>query len=263
MVKLVVPSSVSNSFNCPHCGALAHQNWFSTLVSEINGAPPLDPYEQIARLMSDATQKLASAEIKPKLAAGDPVDFFKVRSELEDSGTPIDSLFISECYSCQKLAVWLFRKLIYPPARIGPLPNDDMPDDVRKDFEEARSIIDLSPRGAAALLRLCVQKLCKELGQKGKIIDEDIAALVKNGLPIDVQKALDAVRVIGNHAVHPGKLDLRDDRQTVLVLFQIVNFIVEKTIATPKALDLIYKMLPDEQIEEIGRRDNPSLKTKK
>ena len=33
---------------------------------------------------------------------------------------------------------------------------------------------------------------------------EDIVSMVKRGLEEQVQKALDAVRVIGNNAVHPG-----------------------------------------------------------
>lgn len=45
-----------------------------------------------------------------------------------------------------------------------------------------------------------------------------------------LQQALDSVRVIGNEAVHPGTMDLRDDVFTVLSLFGLVNFIVQKAI---------------------------------
>ena len=88
---------------------------------------------------------------------------------------------------------------------------------------ESRTILDLSPRGAAALLRLCIQKLCKQLGQPGKNINDDIAALVKAGLDPKIQKALDIVRVIGNECVHPGTMDLRDDREIAAKLFVLVN----------------------------------------
>ena len=50
--------------------------------------------------------------------------------------------------------------------------------------------------------------------QKGENLNADVAKLVKKGLPVDVQQALDAVRVIGNEALHPGQMDLRDDRPT-------------------------------------------------
>ena len=52
-----------------------------------------------------------------------------------------------------------------------------------------------------------LQKLCKVLGQSGNNINEDIKALVESGLDPRVQKALDAVRVVGNNAVHPGQMD--------------------------------------------------------
>ncbi|WP_424033423.1 DUF4145 domain-containing protein [Methylocella sp.] len=49
-----------------------------------------------------------------------------------------------------------------------------------------------------------MQKLCVELGEKGKNIDDDIANLVKKGLSPELQQALDILRVIGNEAVHHG-----------------------------------------------------------
>ena len=80
-----------------------------------------------------------------------------------------------------------------------------MPEDVRADFLEAASIVDASARGAAALLRLCIQKIVMALGGRGNNLNEDIGNLVEQRLiPQSIQQALDVVRVVGNNAVHPG-----------------------------------------------------------
>jgi hypothetical protein len=110
-------------------------------------------------------------------------------------------------------------------------------------------------RGAAALLRLAIQKLCKHLGEKGKNIDNDIGALVEKGLDGRIQKALDIVRVIGNNAVHPGQIDLRDDRATAEELFDLVNLIAETMINQPKHIEELYDRLPQGAREAIEKRD--------
>jgi len=133
-----------------------------------------------------------------------------------------------------------------------------MPKDVREDYEEARSIVSLSPRGACALLRLAVQKLCGELGEPGKNIDKDIANLVGHGLNIEVQQALDSLRVIGNNAVHPGEMDLTDDTETATALFSLLNFIVEDRIAQPRKRKAIFDKLPEGARAAIQKRDGKS-----
>lgn len=162
----------------------------------------------------------------------------------------------SKCAHCGRVAIWFNEKLVFPNVGPAELPNSDMPEDIKADYEEANTIANASPRGAAALLRLAIQKLCKHLGKPGKNINQDIAALVADGLPPKVQQALDSVRVIGNESVHPGTLDLRDDPITTAQLFRLTNFIVQKMISEPKEIDGIYSNLPESKREEIERRDN-------
>lgn len=148
--------------------------------------------------------------------------------------------------------------MLFPSGGIAPFPNADLPEDIRADYEEARAIASLSPRGAAALLRLSIQKMCKYLGEEGKNINDDIRSLVEKGLPVRVQKALDSVRVIGNDAVHPGEMDLRDNPETVNTLFHLVNFIAEKMISEPKEVDAMFEMLPENKRNQIAKRDEHS-----
>ena len=85
--------------------------------------------------------------------------------------------------------------------------------------------------------------------------NEDIGNLVKKGISSEVQKALDSVRVIGNNAVHPGELDLKDDIQTAISLFRLINYIVDNQISSKKEIDGIFEGLPQKNIEAIERRD--------
>lgn len=164
-------------------------------------------------------------------------------------------LRIGVCAHCQQYSLWHRERLICPESSPAPLPHDDLPEEVRADYKEARSIISRSPRGAAALLRLCIQKLCENLGGKGKNLNDDIAELVSQGLSPTIQKALDIVRVIGNESVHPGTLDLRDEPETALELCRLLNLIVEVMIAQPRAIDALYARLPAEKREAIEKRD--------
>jgi len=148
--------------------------------------------------------------------------------------------------------------MVYPKNLTAPTPNVDLPEDITKDFEEARAILNDSPRGAAALLRLAIQKLCKELGQTGENINSDVASLVQQGLPVPVQQSLDIVRVVGNNAVHPGQIDLQDDKETVNKLFGLVNLITEIMISQPKHVKALYEStVPESQRKAVEERDKP------
>jgi hypothetical protein len=146
-------------------------------------------------------------------------------------------------------------KTLYPINAAVAMPSPDMPPDVASDYLEARSIFEASPRSSAALLRLAIQKLCKHLGQPGKNINDDIGALVRAGLPVEVQQALDYVRVIGNNAVHPGNLNVADNPDVAKTLFELINFIVEVMITRPRKIQGLYNSLPANVQQAIQKRD--------
>jgi hypothetical protein len=164
------------------------------------------------------------------------------------------ALKVSLCENCAANCLWIGDLYIHPDRGNAPRPNPDMPAEVRIDYEEAARIYNKSPRGAAALLRLAIQKLMVKLGQSGKNINEDIAALVAQGLPAQIQKALDVVRVTGNNAVHPGQLDA-NDMTIAEQLCPLVNVIVEYQISLPSRIQDLYDALPGSTKAAIQKRD--------
>ena len=66
----------------------------------------------------------------------------------------ISDLMVAWCSCCQQYSLWLTDKMIYPEESGIQMPNPDLRDDTKADYNEARSIVNKSPRGAAALLRL-------------------------------------------------------------------------------------------------------------
>jgi hypothetical protein len=167
----------------------------------------------------------------------------------------IEKIYISYCECCWQCTIWYRGKMIFPDISPAPPPNGDLPEEIKEIYNEARSIVNRSPRGAAALLRLAVQKLCMYLRESGKNLNDCIANLVKKGLPDKIQKALDTVRVIGNNAVHPGQIDLNDNPELAYRLFELINLIAEWGITQPKKVEELYSKLPDSQKEAIKKRD--------
>ena len=68
------------------------------------------------------------------------------------------------------------------------------------------------------------------------------------------RQALDIVRVTGNNAVHPGKIDFNDSTN-VQTLFGLINLIADRLITQPKQIDEMYNQLPETAREGIKKRD--------
>jgi hypothetical protein len=255
------PSLNLVSFDCPHCGSFAHQFWWHAHANpfydgktpsvwtkgEVEAAITSPKFAETlgAENMEDVVQRLR------ELGSG----FVVFAPESDRYTRRADNVFFSRCHACDRIAVWIHDRLVFPVPHQAPIANPDLPPDIKADYDEAAQIVQMSPRGAAALLRLVIQRLLKYLGGGGKDLNEDIASLVSKGLDRRIQMSLDVVRVIGNNAVHPGQIELKDDRPTANTLFSLVNLIVDSMISQPKHIEATYKSLPATAHDQIEKRD--------
>ena len=227
------PEHAKGQFHCPHCGVFAKQRW--SHLSAIG-----DSYTTVNR--NQYSGRVYSSNI---------MNLTQVTGNLPEEWT------ISTCEHCNEMSVWKAGSMIFPKKITVEKPNHDLSGEIQADYLEAANVLNDSPRSAAAILRLALQKLCVQLGEKGENINDDIGALVKKGLNPTIQKSLDALRITGNNAVHPGELDLKDDIPRVIKLFGLLNFIAEKMITEPKEIGAFYDELPEGAKEAIQKRDTP------
>ena len=165
----------------------------------------------------------------------------------------------SICTRCNNHTIWTEdEEMVYPRTTIAPEPSEDMPEDVMVDYQEAQHVVEDSPRAAAALLRLAMEKLARELTEdEDKKLYQMIGDLKEEGRIDDrIQQALDSVRVTGNNWVHPGELNVTDDYETAYRLFELVNAVVKLTIARDNLIEEQYAKVPENKKKGIEQRDD-------
>ena len=214
------PKHAEEKFHCPHCGVFAKQLWANIEAKHIWGG------------------------------------YSSIRGNTKFNENLGKEWTISKCEHCDEKVFWLENKIIYPKKMVVDSPNDDLSGEIKKDYTDAALIFNDSLRSSAALLRLALQKLCKQLGEKGENINGDIKNLVKKGLNPQIQKSLDVLRITGNNAVHPGEINVEEKSELVLKLFELINFIAEKMITEPKEVEELYEVeVPENAKEQIKKRD--------
>lgn len=158
------------------------------------------------------------------------------------------------CASCHGWNLWDKGTMFYPAIATAPLPSADMPPDVAQIYREARGVAMISPRAAAALLRLAVELLIDSRVKGADSLNAKIGRLRQSGVPQDVIDALDIVRVTGNNAVHPGQIDVVDE--TADALFRLLNMLVDQLVTRPREISELRAALPQGAREAIARRDS-------
>lgn len=237
----VVPEYGGNGFTCPNCQAYSHQDWNEVLKS--------------GKKHVGHGLFLGLRRPEKVMSVFDKSSTYSENDEAVEEYLTDNAIAISTCFKCFKEAFWIEGKLIYPHFSDAPPAHIDMPEEVKEVYNEAKGILDLSPRASAALLRLALEKLLPLVGAEGKNINSMIGDLVSKGLSEDVQNALDGLRVIGNEAVHPGTINIQDNKDVSKALFEILNFIVYRLVTEKKRIKKIYGLIPDQKIEGIDKRD--------
>lgn len=161
---------------------------------------------------------------------------------------------VGTCERCLSISIWRGSVMIYPTASSAPMSNPDMPDDIKKDYEEAREIESRSPRSACVLLRLCVEKMADDLVEKGDL-NAKIGRMARDGLSEEIRKDMDTVRIIGGQAAHRLEMDLRDDHKTATALFKIVNYISDWAYTQKRVREEIRASMPDNKKAAMEKRD--------
>lgn len=149
---------------------------------------------------------------------------------------PASEIAVAQCRDCESISVWVNEKMIYPDAS-GTEPSQDMPEQAKKTFREAQSILGKSPRGACMMLRLCVEQLLTELGYEQKNLADKIKAAAPEGSPL--RSILNACRLAGNEFVHAGTFEELDKSglQPELIadaLSTFINQAVLQLVSIPK-----------------------------
>lgn len=117
---------------------------------------------------------------------------------------------ILACGLGNRFPITFKRWQLLPSAFAKPLP-DYIPEPLRRDYEEACAIRDLSPKASATLIRRCIQGIIRDFCGivKNRLIDEikELRQRVDNGqtpagVQADIVDAIDHVRQIGNIGAH-------------------------------------------------------------
>src|SRR5512132_1246708 len=95
------PKLHERAFTCPHCGVMAQQTW-----------------HQVSLLVPVPKGIYAPGKLPRKTKY----------------------LMQAQCGSCNLITVWLHDQMIFPVTGPGPMPHPDMPEELRADFLEARTI---------------------------------------------------------------------------------------------------------------------------
>ena len=110
MTEPIYPTLGKESFSCPHCGAIAHQTWFYCYGAGYSeNKRPFIPLG----IQSDADQELVNwvRNVWSKKV------FFYTYDEPAVLRDRLENLYISLCYSCHGLAVWIADRLIFPASK--------------------------------------------------------------------------------------------------------------------------------------------------
>ena len=153
--------------------------------------------------------------------------------------------------------------LVYPQAIFRHFP-DYVPEPIRKDYEEACLIRDLSPKASATLSRRCLQGMIRDFwGISGKNLNSEINQLEGKVSPSQ-WKAIDSLRQIGNIGAHMEKdtnliVDIAPEEASQLI--SLIELLIDKWYVARHDEEELYASITSTnealQAQRLQTPDNP------
>ena len=135
----------------------------------------------------------------------------------------------------------------------------EVPDSYRDDYQEAVTVLSISPKASAALSRRIMQHLLREeCGVKHANLAAEIQEYItRDGIPSYLTNAIDAVRNVGNFAAHPMKdkytdriVDVEDGEAEWLL--EVLDSMFDFTFVQPRRLEERKQRL-NEKLKGMGK----------
>jgi len=138
---------------------------------------------------------------------------------------------------------------------------DYVPESIRQDYEEACSILELSPKAAATLCRRCLQTMIQNVFNTPKqTLAKDIA-IIKSMVSPDVWNALDAIRQLGNigaHMEYDVNLIIDIEIDEAKMLLRVLETLIHEWYVTKHNIDEDIKGIAHISAEKQNMRKNPT-----
>lgn len=142
--------------------------------------------------------------------------------------------------ACKRIAVTAINRTSHKQIDLVPQVTmkhypDYIPEQIRRDYEEANLILERSPKAAATLLRRCLQGMIHDFwGIKEKNLNAEISRL-KDKVTASQWNAIDGLRKIGNIGAHMEKdvdLIIEIEPEEALKLLKLIEMLLEKWYIT-------------------------------
>jgi hypothetical protein len=225
----VEPQLGAESFSCPHCNAVAHQDWYSLFLKPENAAEVgvLTPEAvTVSTLRQGEAQRDNIKEIEQFIERLKKTQLtYEYQKHPHPLKVKMANLHISNCHNCNGFSLWVSGLLVYPTKL------DKTPELVDEDVEEAAVVLNKSPRGATALMRVCIQKLVPLLEENGKELNQRVSSLVRKGLEMEIQQAMDVLEVLRSDSAQLNPLESQADRETALRFLDSLKEVLERRMS--------------------------------
>jgi hypothetical protein len=222
----VQPRLGAELFSCPHCDVVAHHDWYSLFMKPENAA-------EVGVLTPETITGSTLVQRKGEWDDIKEMDQFVERLQkkeltymyqkhLQPLKVKMANLHISNCHDCNGFALWVGDRLVFP------INVEKTPELVEEDLEHAAAIFNKSPREATALMRVCIQKLVPLLKQDGKSLNDYMSSLVRKGLEVEIQQAMEVLQVLQNDPGQPANLETQEDKEMALRFLGSLKAVLER-----------------------------------